>query len=208
MASTVLWSGGPAAPTGELHPDLPADSCIRGRLIVRQVQPDNGAAPFLLALFTDIEGPQEAILALYGQRWNIETDLRTLKAELRLDQLTCATPDMVSKEIEIALAAYNLVRAMIVTGVAAKRHRTPPLQLHQSPHYPRSLCSRPRQCARSRSGPKDPRADDEIHSASQSCHDAIVSARPTPERSGPGEKKFPSRKTGPHTLLKKFVALG
>ncbi|MGI8742161.1 MAG: hypothetical protein ACR2NN_06250 [Bryobacteraceae bacterium] len=32
------------------HPGLPPDAGIQGRLIVRQVQPDNGAAPFLLAL--------------------------------------------------------------------------------------------------------------------------------------------------------------
>lgn len=53
------------------------------------------------------------ILNLYGQRWNIETDVRTLKSELRPDQLTCLTPDMAAKEIEMGIAAYNLVRGMI-----------------------------------------------------------------------------------------------
>ena len=106
------------------HPDLPADACIRGRLIVRQVQPDNGARPFLLALFTTLTGPQEKILELYGRRWNVETDLRTLKAELCLEQLTCTTPDMLSKEIQMAVAAYNLVRAMIM--VASTQSGIPP----------------------------------------------------------------------------------
>ena len=109
------------------HPDLPADACVRGRLIVRQVQPDNGAAPFLLALFTTLEGPQKPILELYGRRWNIETDIRTLKTGLCLDQLTCATADMVSKEIQIAMGAYNLVRAMIAlasrqSGIAPRSY--------------------------------------------------------------------------------------
>jgi hypothetical protein len=42
-----------------------------------------------------------------------QTDIRTLKIELHLEQLTSATPDMVAKEIDMAVAAYNLVRAMI-----------------------------------------------------------------------------------------------
>jgi putative transposase len=94
------------------HPKLPADACVRGRLIVRQVQPDNGAAPLLLALFTTLASPSEEALQLYGKRWNIETDLRTLKSTLRLEQLTCCSPDMVAKELEMGMAAYNLVRAM------------------------------------------------------------------------------------------------
>ena len=106
------------------HPELPADACVTGRLIVRQVQTDDGARPFLLALFTSLETSEEEILALYGQRWNIETDLRILKSTLRLDQLTCWTPDMVAKEIDMGIAAYNLVRA--VTCLASQQRGIPP----------------------------------------------------------------------------------
>jgi hypothetical protein len=106
------------------HPELPPRACISGRLIVRQVQPDNGARPFLLALFTTLELPEPEVLATYGQRWNVETDLRTLKASLRLDQLTCLSPDMVAKEIDMSIATYNLVRA--VTCVAAQQSGIPP----------------------------------------------------------------------------------
>ncbi len=42
-----------------------------------------------------------------------QTDVRTLKSELRLEQLTCLTPNMAAKEIEMSIAAYNLVRAAI-----------------------------------------------------------------------------------------------
>jgi hypothetical protein len=106
------------------HPEIPPNAQIRGRLIVRQVQPDNGARPFLLALFTTLADPQEGVLELYGQRWNIETDLRTLKSHLNLDQFTCSSPDMVAKEIEMAMAAYNLVRA--VTCQASEQSGIPP----------------------------------------------------------------------------------
>lgn len=108
---TVVWR--PSGADRKSHPDLPGDACVSGRLMVRQVQPDNGAAPFLLALFTTLPSAQQEAFPLYAQRWTIETDLRTLKGTLCLEQLTCLTPDMVAKEIEIAIAAYNLVRAMI-----------------------------------------------------------------------------------------------
>jgi hypothetical protein len=105
------------------HPALPADACVRGRLIVRRVQPSNRADPFLLALFTtlsDRDGP----VALYGRRWNIETDLRTLKKTLELEQLRCTSPEMVAKELDLAMAAYNLVRA-VTCLVSQKAGLTP-----------------------------------------------------------------------------------
>jgi putative transposase len=42
----VEWK--PSAYERKQHPELPADAHIKGRLIVRQVQPDNGGKPFLL----------------------------------------------------------------------------------------------------------------------------------------------------------------
>jgi len=80
---------------------------------VRQVQPSNGTAPFLLALFTTLEDSVVEIVELYGKRWTIELDLRTLKTQLRLDQLTCTGVKMVAKEIDLAMLAYNLVRAVM-----------------------------------------------------------------------------------------------
>lgn len=118
----VVWK--PSAHERKNHPELPADAQIKGRLIVCQVQPDNGGKPFLLALFTTLSGSREELLNLYGQRWTIETDIRTLKTNLNLDQFTCATPDMVAKEIEMAMAAYNLVRA--VTCQASEQSGIPP----------------------------------------------------------------------------------
>ena len=107
----VLWK--PSREDRKNHPQLPPDACIEGRLIVRQVQPNNRDKPFLLALFTTLPISVEELLNLYGQRWKIETDLRSLKSELALDQLTCSSPDMAAKEIEMSIAAYNLVRAVI-----------------------------------------------------------------------------------------------
>jgi hypothetical protein len=122
MDREVVWK--PSREDRKSHPDLPPEACVRGRLLVRQVQPDNGAAPFLLALFTTLADEEEEILKLYRQRWNIETDLRTLKSQLRMEQLNCSTPEMAAKEIEMGIAAYNLVRAVI--GLAAAQSGLPP----------------------------------------------------------------------------------
>jgi putative transposase len=114
MDRQIRWN--PSRDDRKSHPHLPADAVVRGRLIVRQVQPDDQAAPFLLALFTTLEIEPEEAFSLYGQRWNIETDLRSLKSSLNLDQLTCTTPEMVAKELDLAMAAYNLVRAVTYTA--------------------------------------------------------------------------------------------
>jgi hypothetical protein len=125
MDLRICWQ--PSQDDRRNHPELPPDACVRGRLIVRQVQPGNGGVPILLALFTTLEEDKaDPVVELYGRRWNIETDLRSLKDTLRLDQLTSTTPEMVAKEIDIALLAYNLVRAVIC--VAAQRAGLPPRQ--------------------------------------------------------------------------------
>lgn len=119
----IVWK--PSREDRKSHPGLPADACVRGRLIVCQVQPSNQAAPFLLALFTTLEDNQDDVIQLYGKRWNIETDLRSLKSTLQLEQLTSTTPQMVAKELDLAIAAYNLVRAVtcmasLQTGVCPR----------------------------------------------------------------------------------------
>ena len=56
--------------------------------------------------------------ALYGRRWQVEVDLRSIKAEMGMDILRTQSAPMVSKEIAVYLLAYNLVCAMMVRAVA------------------------------------------------------------------------------------------
>ena len=116
------WS--PSRDDRRNHPSLPAAASVAGRLLVRLVQPSDGSQPFLLALFSTLETGADGIFQLYGYRWNIETDLRSLKGTLKLEQLTCTTPEMVAKEIDLAMLAYNLVR--MVTYSAAQKAGLPP----------------------------------------------------------------------------------
>jgi DDE family transposase len=118
----IVWM--PSRADRKSHPELPANACVQGRLLVRKVQPSNGDAAFLLPLFTTLPSATEKAFDVYGQRWTIETDLRTLKSTLRLDQLTCTTADMVAKEIDMGIMAYNLVRALIC--LASQQSGIPP----------------------------------------------------------------------------------
>jgi len=118
----IVWT--PTREDRRSHPDFPADACVHGRLIARQVQPNDGTASFLLYLFATVSAGRDAVSNLYGQRWNIETDLRSLKSTLALEDLSCTTPEMVAKELNMAMAAYNLVRA--ITCIAADCAGIPP----------------------------------------------------------------------------------
>lgn len=69
-------------------------------------------------LITTLDHPQnhsvKALQALYQQRWNIELDLRDIKATLGMGDLRCKTPEMALKEIWTFLLAYNLIRLLML----------------------------------------------------------------------------------------------
>ena len=117
----IVWQ--PSAWERKQHPDLPAEASVQGRLIVEQVTASNGEA-VILYLFTTLDLGVEQILQLYGRRWNVETDLRSLKQTLRLDMLRCQSPDMIAKELILAITGYNLVRA-VMNLAAAQNHPDP-----------------------------------------------------------------------------------
>ena len=56
---------------------------------------------------------------MYGHRWNIETDLRSLKQEVRLHMIEAKSKAMVQKELVLAVAAYNLTRATMNQAASA-----------------------------------------------------------------------------------------
>ena len=99
------------------HPDLPADACIRVRFIATQVVRKGKVIP--LYLVTTLNLPVEQILELYGFRWNIELDLRSLKQTVHLHSLRSKTPAMAEKELVLGVTAYNFVRATIWVAAQA-----------------------------------------------------------------------------------------
>lgn len=107
------------------HPDLPPQVSVTGRILVAQMQ--SGSTTEFLYLFTTLDLPAQQILEIYRCRWNIETDLRSLKATIRLHHIAAKTSEMVEKEILIAITAYNMVRA--VMGWAAQQAGISPRSL-------------------------------------------------------------------------------
>ena len=53
---------------------------------------------------------KDDVAELYQQRWLAELDIRALKITLGIDVLRCQTPEMVRREIWVAMLAYNLIR--------------------------------------------------------------------------------------------------
>ena len=62
--------------------------------------------------------PPAELERLYGRRWNIEVDLRSIKAEMGMDILRCQSPDMVRKEVGVHLLAYTLARAVMAQAAS------------------------------------------------------------------------------------------
>jgi hypothetical protein len=103
--------------------DLPEGARLEGRLLV--VKGEIGTEP--LYLFTALEDPAATIAGLYQQRWLVETDLRSLKEQVKLHSISAKTPQMAASELLLAVAAYNLIRA--VMGEAAGQIGADPRRL-------------------------------------------------------------------------------
>ena len=54
----------------------------------------------------------------YRQRWQVEVDLRSIKAVMGMDILRAKSPAMIDKEIAVHLLAYNLVRGLMARAAA------------------------------------------------------------------------------------------
>jgi putative transposase len=109
----VMWE--PTREDRRSHPAIPADAGMEGRLIVARP----GGMKEDLYLFTTLEEPAEEVIALYGERWNVETDLRSIKEQVRLHTIEAQSPKMVACELLLAIASYNLIRVVMAE---AARH--------------------------------------------------------------------------------------
>jgi hypothetical protein len=98
------------------NPELAEGSCVEGRLVARKT---GGDKPQKLYFFTTLDLSADQILEVYGYRWNIETDLRSLKQQVRLHLLEAKSKAMVEKELVLAVAAYNLTRATMNQAASA-----------------------------------------------------------------------------------------
>ena len=208
MDRPIAWK--PAREDRRRHPHLPKDACVHGRLLVCLVQPSNQAKPFLLAIFTTWDATPQQILDVYGQRWNIGTDLRTLKGTLHLEQLRCTTPEMAAKELDLAMAAYHLVRAVIY--VAAQKTGLPPraYSFTRVRHIVEAFA--PLLAAATEPAEAQQIADRMMYYVAQAKLPRRTRKRPSyPREVWPQPQSFPRRKRQPmppRAIFKKSAALG
>jgi hypothetical protein len=95
-------------------------SSLSVRLLRFRVRTQNGRCKKIIlitTLLSPLLWPIQLLAAIYGRRWEIELFLRNIKTTLQMEMLSCRTPTMVHKELEMHLIGYNLIRA--VMGEAA-----------------------------------------------------------------------------------------
>jgi hypothetical protein len=99
------------------------------KLIVRELRyatKSKGARTRMVTLVTTLldseEYPADALAALYGQRWQIETYLGQLKTTMKMDVLRCRSVPGVLKETTVHALVYNLVRLVMIE--AARQQQT------------------------------------------------------------------------------------
>jgi hypothetical protein len=93
---------------------LPAQ--INVRMVRFRLRTKNGRCKKITLLTTLLDPalwPVELLAAIYGRRWEIELFLRDIKTTLQMEMLSCLSPDMVHKELEMHFIAYNLIRAFM-----------------------------------------------------------------------------------------------
>jgi putative transposase len=140
----VVWK--PSAWERGKHPEIPKVATVGGRVIVYELKGER--EPFL-CLFTTLETPAHEAAQTYALRWNIETDLRSLKRTVKLHHLSARSLAMMEKELLLAMVAYNLVRTIIC--LAARKAGLAPRQISFTAvyhlievHLPRLLQARSR----------------------------------------------------------------
>lgn len=71
--------------------------------------------------------PLEELAALYGRRWEVETNFAHLKTTMRMDVLHCQTVEGVLKELIMFALVYNLARLVMLA--AAREQQVAPGRL-------------------------------------------------------------------------------
>jgi putative transposase len=87
---------------------------LRVRVVWRRVEAPGfrtREVTLVTTLLDEAAYPASELFALYRRRWQAELDLRSLKQTMKLEHLSCLTPEMLRKEPWAHLAGYNLTRA-------------------------------------------------------------------------------------------------
>ncbi len=89
---------------------------LRFKLQVKGFRPES--VTLVTTLLDAKTHPAKEVARLYARRWNIELWFRHIKTSMGMESLRCQSPEMVHKELEMFLIAYNLIRALMAQASA------------------------------------------------------------------------------------------
>src|SRR6266446_4089208 len=89
---------------------------LRFKLCRRGYRPDS--VTLLTTLLDAKEYPAQDLAELYARRWHIELWFRSIKTSMGMEVLRCQSPQMVHKELEMFLIAYNFIRCLMAQAAA------------------------------------------------------------------------------------------
>lgn len=101
----------------EAMPDLLRVRELRYRLNRHGYRPRE--VTLVTTLLDPEQYPNEAVAKLYGERWQVETNLRHLKTTMRMDILRCHTVDGIQRELAVFGIVYNAVRLVMIQAAEA-----------------------------------------------------------------------------------------
>ena len=115
----ISWKKGvrPEGMSQEEYALLPNEIILREiRYVIEE--PGRKQQPFVIVTtMLDAKGEnaitKDEIAELFGFRWNVELDFRSIKSNMNLAHVRCKSPEMVHREFWITMLAYNLIRTTI-----------------------------------------------------------------------------------------------
>lgn len=103
----------------KLWKKVPAELVVRVLRVQASVPGFRTQSMTLVTTLTDAEVfPARELARLYLRRWSIELWWRNIKTSMGMETLSCQSPAMVQKELEMHLIAYNLIRCLLVEASA------------------------------------------------------------------------------------------
>jgi putative transposase len=129
----------------EEYQRLPAELTLREIGIDLPQRGGEGGRVVVATTLVDAEAyPKDDIAELYKWRWQVEVDLRHLKATMKMKELSCKTPEGVAQELWTHALGYNLVRKVMAQAALYQRPSKRPSRQRraaasQTPLTPRQI---------------------------------------------------------------------
>jgi hypothetical protein len=114
----MTWFKPRQKPAGLTDPEW---ALVAEQIVVREVKVKVNnpkgrvkAVVLVTTLLDHKKWPPAALAGLFARRWQIELNFDDLKTTLQMDRLSCLTPAMIHRELEMHLIGYNLIRALML----------------------------------------------------------------------------------------------